>query len=230
MLPSFLLTAAALIPGAFTAPSGFLPQIGDLFHGSNSNAIQTRQGGYFWSSWSEGGGTFRCNNGAGSSYSVTWQSSGGSSGFVCGKGWSPGGNRAVTYSGTYEPKGPSYLAVYGWTRNPLIEYYILDAHGDLLPNEPWTSKGNFTIDEGTYEVYTSTRVNKPSIIGTTTFQQYWSVRTEQRVGGTINTGKHFDQWSKLGLNLGGHDYMILATEGYTSGSVTSNGTSSITLG
>ncbi|KAF3058503.1 Endo-1,4-beta-xylanase A [Daldinia childiae] len=230
MLPSFLLTAATLFTGALTAPSGFLPQIGDLFHGSNSNAIQTRQGGYFWSSWSEGGGTFRCNNGGGSAYSVTWQSSGGSSGFVCGKGWSPGGNRAVTYSGTYEPKGPSYLAVYGWTRNPLIEYYIMDAHGDLLPNEPWTSKGNFTIDEGTYEVFTSTRVNKPSIIGTTTFQQYWSVRTEQRVGGTISTGKHFDAWSKLGLRLGGHDYMILATEGYTSGSTTSNGTSSITLG
>ncbi|KAI1402527.1 glycoside hydrolase family 11 protein [Hypoxylon fuscum] len=230
MLSSFILAAIALIPGVFTAPSEALPQLGDRLHGETSNAIQARQGGYFWSSWSEGGGTFRCNNGAGGSYSVTWQSSGGSSGFVCGKGWSPGGNKAVTYSGDYTPKGPSYLAVYGWTRNPLIEYYIMDAHGDLLPNEPWTEKGNFTIDEGTYTVYTSTRVNKPSIIGTATFQQYWSVRTEQRVGGTITTGKHFDQWSKFGLQLGGHDYMILATEGYTSGSTTSNGTSSVTLG
>ncbi|KAG4219251.1 hypothetical protein PC116_g32269 [Phytophthora cactorum] len=93
MLPSFILTTAALIPGVFTAPSGSLPQLGDVLHGEDSNAIQSRQGGYFWSSWSEGGGTFRCNNGAGGSYSVNWQSSGGSSGFVCGKGWSPGGNR-----------------------------------------------------------------------------------------------------------------------------------------
>ena len=80
----------------------------------------------------------------------------------------------MKYSGTYVPKGPGYLAVYGWTTNPLIEYYIMDSHGDLAPNEPWTAKGNFTIEgEGTYQVYTSTRVNKPSIVGTATFQQYW---------------------------------------------------------
>ncbi|KAI1460747.1 glycoside hydrolase family 11 protein [Annulohypoxylon moriforme] len=206
MLSSFVLAAVALIPGVFSAPSGFLPQLGDLFHGEKSNAIQARQGGYFWSSWSEGGGTFRCNNGAGSTYSVTWQTSGGASGFVCGKGWSPGGNRAVKYEGTYDTKGPGYLSLYGWTRNPLIEYYIVDAHGDLLPNEPWTEKGNFTFDEGTYTVYTSTRVNKPSIVGTATFQQYWSVRTEQRVGGTITTGKHFEEWANLRMRLGGHDY------------------------
>ncbi|KAI1333987.1 glycoside hydrolase family 11 protein [Xylariaceae sp. FL0016] len=228
MLSSLILAAVALVPRVLSAPSGHFPQLGDVLHGSN-NTVHARQGGYYWSNWSEGGGTFRCQNGAGATYSVNWQSNGG--GFVCGKGWSPGGNRAVKYSGTYEAKGPSYLAVYGWTRNPLIEYYIMDAHGALLPNEPWTEKGNITIDgEGDYTVYTSTRVNQPSIVGTTTFQQYWSVRTEQRVGGTITTGKHYDAWSKLGMKLGGHDYMILATEGYTSGSTMSNGTSSITLG
>lgn len=97
MLSSFVLAAVALIPGVFSAPSGFLPQLGDHLHGEKTNAIQARQGGYFWSSWSEGGGTFRCSNGAGSTYSVNWQTSGGSSGFVCGKGWSPGGNRLVFF-------------------------------------------------------------------------------------------------------------------------------------
>ena len=119
--------------------------------------------------------------------------------------------------------------MYGWTRNPLIEYYIMDAHGDLAPNEPWTSKGNFTFEEGTYEIYTSTRTNKPSIVGTATFQQYWSVRTEQRIGGTITTGKHFDAWNKAGMRLGNHDYMIVAVEGYTSNGKTSSGTASITV-
>ena len=138
-------------------------------------------------------------------------------------------HRAVKYNGTYEPTGPGYLAVYGWTRNPLIEYYIMDAHGDLSPNEPWTSKGNFTFEEGTYEIFTSTRTNKPSIEGTRTFQQYWSVRSEQRIGGTITTGKHFDAWAKAGLRLGNHDYMIVAVEGYTSNGKTSSGTAAITI-
>lgn len=138
--------------------------------------------------------------------------------------------RKITYSGSYNATGPGYLAVYGWTRNPLIEYYIIESHADLAPNEPWTSKGNFTFDEGTYEIFTSTRVNKPSIVGTATFQQYWSVRSEKRVGGTVTTGTHFQEWSKLGMQLGSHDYVILATEGYTAdGGPGSSGSSSITL-
>lgn len=120
--------------------------------------------------------------------------------------------------------------MYGWTRNPLIEYYIIEAHADLAPNEPWTSKGNFTFEEGTYEVFTSTRVQKPSIEGTRTFEQYWSVRQEQRVGGTVTTGRHFEEWAKLGMRLGNHDYVVMATEGYTAtGGPGSSGSASITL-
>ncbi len=121
--------------------------------------------------------------------------------------------------------------MYGWTRNPLIEYYIIESHADLAPNEPWTSKGNFTSDEGTYEIFTSTRVNKPSIDGTRTFPQYWSVRSEKRVGGTVTTGKHFEEWAKLGMKPGGHVYIVMATEGYTAtGGPGSSGSASITLG
>ncbi|KAF2677643.1 glycoside hydrolase family 11 protein [Lentithecium fluviatile CBS 122367] len=184
--------------------------------------------GYHWSFWQEGGGSHQCNNGAGGSYTAKWSGGGG---FVCGKGWSPGGSRTVKYSGTYTPTGPGYLALYGWTTNPLIEYYIVENHGDLAPGEPWTLKGNFTSEEGTYLIYQSTRVNKPSIVGTATFQQYWSVRTEVRTGGTITTGKHFDEWKKLGMKLGGHNYMIMATEGFTNKSYpVPSGSSSITLG
>lgn len=140
-------------------------------------------------------------------------------------------DREIKYSGTYDPTGPGYLAIYGWTQNPLIEYYIIDAHGELAPNEPWTAKGNFTFEEGTYEVFESTRVQKPSIEGTRTFQQYWSVRTEQRVGGTVSTGRHFEEWQKLGMGLGYHNYMILAVEGYTNQGTgtTSSGTASLNL-
>lgn len=183
--------------------------------------------GWYWSNWSEGGIRLTCSNGNGGTYSTQWSGTGG---FVCGKGWSRGSGRVVTYTGTYTPTGPGYLAVYGWTQNPLIEYYVIEAHGDLAPNEPWTSKGNFTFEEGTYEIFQSTRVNKPSIEGTRTFQQYWSVRQEQRVGGSVTMQRHFDEWAKVGLKLGGHNYMILATEGYTAaGGNGSSGASSISL-
>ncbi|RYP57105.1 hypothetical protein DL769_009690 [Monosporascus sp. CRB-8-3] len=185
--------------------------------------IQGVFGQYFWSYWSEGGGNFVCNNGAGGSYTARWSGNGG---FVCGKGWNPGTGR---YSGEYNPTGPGYMTIYGWTRNPLIEYYVIEAHGDLSPNEPWTPMGNFTFEEGTYEMYQSTRVNKPSIEGTRTFQQYWSVRTEQRTTGSVTMQRHFDEWAKVGMRLGRHDYQILATEGYTSNGVTPSGTSSLTV-
>ncbi|EAU84034.1 xyn11C [Coprinopsis cinerea okayama7 len=204
-----------LIQGAFTAPTP-----------DNSTTLERRQAASFWTNWSEGNIGVRCTPGAGGSYTATWGGSTG--GFVCGKGWSRGGSRAVTYSGTYNATGPGYLALYGWTRNPLIEYYVIESYAVLAPGEPWTYRGVFTSPEGTYEMYESTRVNKPSIEGTRTFQQYWSVRTEKRVGGTISTQRHFDEWARVGMRLGWHDYMVFATEGFTNGQY-SSGSSSINV-
>lgn len=43
--------------------------------------------GYYYSFWTNGGGTVDYTNGAGGEYSVTWQNDGD---FTCGKGWNPG--------------------------------------------------------------------------------------------------------------------------------------------
>lgn len=100
----------------------------------------------------------------------------------------------------------------------------------LAPNEVWTSKGNFTSsDGGLYLLYQSTRVNQPSILGTSTFQQFWSIRNTTRVGGTVNTQEHYDAWNTAGMHLGSHNYMILATEGYTGNNTQSSGTSRIVV-
>lgn len=185
-----------------------------------SNETGTHDG-FYYSFWKDtGDASFTLYSGG--RYASDWGS--GTNNWVGGKGWKPGGAKVINYDGYYgvDSSQNSYIAVYGWSRNPLIEYYIIESYGSYDPSScsGGTDYGTFESDGATYKVRRCERIQQPSIEGTQTFYQYFSVRTPKKgfgnISGTVTTQNHFDYWASKGLNLGSFDYMVLATEGYRS--------------
>lgn len=132
------------------------------------------------------------------------------------------GNISLDFGIDYQPKGNSYMCVYGWTKKPLVEYYIVESWGSWRPPGTAKSLGTVKVDGGEYDIYKTTRNQQPSIEGTKTFDQYWSVRKNKpeadgtRFEGTISITKHFDAWAAAGLELGKMYEVALTIEGYQS--------------
>ena len=205
-------------PGLLLAGLALSPAVG-LHAQTTVTSNQTgTHNGYYYSYWKDGG-TVTMTLGSGGNYSVNWNL-GSSYNFVGGKGWSTGSStRTINYNcGVWSTSGNAYLTAYGWTTSPLIEYYIVDNWGSWRP-PGGTSAGTVSSNGGTYDLYRMQRVNAPSIQGTQTFYQYWSVRTSKRGTGSnvsITFANHKNAWSGKGWNLGTHNYQIMATEGFQS--------------
>lgn len=173
--------------------------------------------GFFWFLWTDDkSGSVDYQNGSGGNYSVSWNYSGN---FTCGKGWSSGSpTRQIGYNiGVHNHSGGGVIAYYGWTRNPLIEYYVNERWGSGRPTGEL--KGSVTSDGVTYDIYTAMRYNAPSIDGTQTFRQVFSTRRSQGPTGqnqTITFANHRNAWANVGLSLGSDwsPYAILLTEAY----------------
>jgi endo-1,4-beta-xylanase len=126
-----------------------------------------------------------------------------------------------TYNCDYNPStasGNSYLSIYGWTVDPLIEYYIIEDWRNWIPSMADSAllKDTIHINGSIYDIYENTRINKPSILGDTTFQQYFSIRRDVRNSGTINISEHFNKWESLGMDLGKMYEVSFVVEGYQS--------------
>jgi endo-1,4-beta-xylanase len=170
---------------------------------------------------SNGKGCIDTKNGNGA-YSTSWSLNKGGN-YVAGKGWAKGSaSRKVGYNaGAFSTDGTNFLTLYGWTKDSLIEYYVVDAWGDYRPAYG-KSLGSVESDGGTYDIYKATRKNADNITGKKQdFLQYWSVRrTKTNVGknaknNVITFSNHVKAWEKAGLKLGKTwDYQIMATESY----------------
>lgn len=155
---------------------------------------------------------------SGGQYGYTWTNA---SNFVGGKGWQIGStNKVVGYNaGYFSSTGNSVLALYGWSTNPLVEYYVVDSWNGWRPPGGHVH-GTVQSDGGTYDLYISQRYNAPNVTGRNqNFTQYWSVRQTPRPQNSnnyITFRNHVNAWARKGWNLGNMNYQVMAVEGYRS--------------
>ncbi len=178
-----------------------------------------KHGDFTYEFWKDAGGTGTMTLGPEGTFTCEWN---GINNILFRTGHRPGSFKStVSYSVDYKPDGNSYLCLYGWTTDPLIEYYVVESWGSWRP--PGAKPiGTVSSDGGTYDIYKTERVNQPSIRGRTTFYQFWSVRTEKRTDGTITLANHVNEWAKHGLELGNIYEVSFTIEGYQS-----NGTAKV---
>lgn len=190
-----------------------------VFAAITSNETGTHDG-YDYEFWKDEGGSGSMTLNSGGAFSAEWHNVNNIL-FRKGKKFDETqthqqiGNIAINYGANYQPNGNSYLTVYGWTVDPLVEYYIVESWGNWRPPGA-TPKGTITVDGGTYDIYETTRVNQPSIKGTATFQQYWSVRRNKRTSGTVSVSGHFYEWESMGMPMGKMYEVAMTVEGYQS--------------
>lgn len=173
--------------------------------------------GYYYSLYSSGGSATMTFPGAGTyagNYAISWSGVGD---MVGGKGWQTGSARSIGYNVGYAT-GYNNISIYGWTTNPLVEYYICEL-GSLYTGNA-TYKGSVSSDGHSYNTYEHLQVNQPSIQGTATFEQYLDNWGGSSTGSnhTVTTGNHFNHWNNLGMRMGAFNYQILGTEAYNGAS------------
>lgn len=174
------------------------------------------EGGYTYEFWMDAGGGYgTMTTGPDGTFKGEWKDV---FNILFRSGIRPGTlDKVITYSAVFEPygeRGTSYLTLYGWTRNPLVEYYVVESWWNWRP-PGGTPIGTVESDGGIYDIYRADRVNKPSIDGVQTFPQFFSVRQVERTSGTITFANHVRAWKELGMHMGADLYEVsFCVEGF----------------
>jgi hypothetical protein len=180
--------------------------------------------GYTYQLWQSGSGGCMTYFGVGAAFKANWGPN--SQDFLARNGLaSPTGTLTATFAETKSggAGGYSYIGIYGWSTNPLTEYYIVDDwYGNGPPNPGGTMVGTFTVDGGSYAIYHHQQINQPNITGKNqNFWQNFSVRQTPRTCGTISISQHFSEWSGKGMALGTlEEASILIEAGGGTGNIT----------
>lgn len=165
--------------------------------------------------WHDGGGSMKMTvYGKDAAFKAEWSNAGdflARVGYRWGNGsaYTSYGNVIADYNFTKSGNGGgySYIGIYGWSRSPLVEYYVCENGFWTTPPNAGalggaTAKGSFDVDGSTYDIYTYKRIQKPSIDGTKDFDQFWSVRRKPRTCGHISLSEHWKKWASVGMTLG----------------------------
>ncbi|TVY78376.1 Endo-1,4-beta-xylanase 11A [Lachnellula suecica] len=155
---------------------------------------------FFYSWWTDGTATATYTNQAAGGYSVAW--SGNKGNLVGGKGWATGTS--------------SYLAVYGWSKSPLIEYYMVENFGTYDPSSAATLMGTMTSKAWNTESC-RLRVRIQHLLKE--LQPFSSIGLSVRpnAAAELSPRKSFRCLGQARLNFGTTmDYQIVATEGHNS--------------
>ncbi len=115
---------------------------------------------------------------------------------------------SIDYSAEVDINKSSFIGVFGTTKNPNVDFYIVESWGDDLPLVLLNPLGEMSSNGIKYDIYKIVRLP----FGNTaprSLLEYWSVRQKKpnkkegkTLNGTISLSKHFSEWEKNGLGLG----------------------------
>jgi endo-1,4-beta-xylanase len=182
--------------------------------------------GYFYSIYTSGGTTdltFPNANQYAGNFQITYSNVGD---VVGGKGWNPGAARIINYNVGTLTGSYNFVGVYGWTRSPLIEYYVVEKGNIPLQGGP--SVNTISSDGHNYNFGKHKQINQPNITGVNgDFWQYIDNWGGQTFNGnkSINMANHINNWrSRGGQGFGSYDYQVFGLEAFSNKSGSINAT------